>query len=86
MGLCMVLLIKKPFPCHISPFLTRHKSNSDNRRVIVDLSWPGGQSLNDGVKKDRYLNTYFDLKYPSVDNIVDKLKQLGDSALLFKIE
>ena len=37
------------FPCHISPFLTRHKPNSDNRRVIVDLSWPVGQSVNDGV-------------------------------------
>ena len=29
---------KKPFSCHVSPFLTRHKPNSDNRRVIVDLS------------------------------------------------
>ena len=77
---------EQPFPCHISPFPTRRKPNSDNRRVIVDLSWPVGQSVNDGVPKDRYLNTYFDLNYPSVDNIVDKLKQLGDSALLFKID
>ena len=29
---------EKPFPCHVSPFLTRFKPNSDNRRVIVDLS------------------------------------------------
>ena len=49
--------------------LTRHKPNSDNRRVIVDLSWPVGQSVNNGVPKDRHLNTYFDLNYPSVDNI-----------------
>ena len=77
---------EKPFPCHTSPFLTRHKPNSDNRRVIVDLSWAAGQSVNDGVAKDRYLNTYLDLNYPSVDHIVDKLKQLGDSALLFKID
>ena len=75
-----------PFPCHVSPFLTRHKPNSNNRRVIVDLSWPVGQSVNDGVAKDRYLNTYFDLNYSSVDNIVDKLKTLGDTALLFKID
>ena len=76
---------ENPFPRHVSASLTRHKPNSDNRRVIVDLSWPVGQSVNDGVAKDRYLKTYFDLNYPSVDNIVDKLKQLGDSALLFKI-
>ena len=56
-----------------------------NRRVIVDLSYPVGQSVNDGVAKDRYLNTYFDLNYPSVDNIVDKLKTL-DSALIFKVD
>ena len=84
MGLCMVLLTKTISLSHIT-FLTRHKPNSDNRRVIVDLSWPVGQSVNDGVAKDRYLNTYFDLNYPSVDNIVDKLKKLGDSALLFLI-
>ena len=77
---------EQSIPCHISPFLTRHKPNSNNRRVIVDLSWPVGHSVNDGVAKDRYLNTYFDLNYPSVDNIVEKLKQLGDSALLFKID
>ena len=32
---------KCPIPeCHFSPFMTRHKPNSTNRRVIVDLSWP----------------------------------------------
>ena len=77
---------EKPFPCHVSPFLTRHKPDSDNRRVIVDLSYPDGHSVNDGVAKDKYLNTYFDLNYPSVDNIVEKLKTLGDSALIFKID
>ena len=77
--------VTKPFDCHISPFLTRHKPNSDNRRVIVDLSRPVGQSVNGGVAKDKYLNTYFNLNYPSVDN-VNKLKQLGDWALLFKID
>ena len=25
-----------PFKCHISPFLTRDKPNSDKRRVILD--------------------------------------------------
>ena len=65
---------KHPFPCHISPFLKREKPNSVNRRVILDLSFPVGQSVNDGVSKDKYLNTYFKLNYPSVDCIVDSLK------------
>ena len=75
-----------PFPCHISPFLTRDKPNSDKRRVILDLSFPSGHSVNDGVSKDKYLGSYFDLKYPSVDHIVNSLKQLGTNALLYKID
>ena len=75
-----------PFPCHVSPFLTRDKPNSDKRRVILDLSFLSGQSGNDGVPKDKYLGSYFDLKYPSVDHIVDSLKELGTDALLYKID
>ena len=63
-----------PFPCHVSPFLTRHKPNSDNRRVILDLSFPPNESVNDGVKRDQYLGTYFDLTYPSVDTLVKNSK------------
>ena len=43
--------------CHISPFMTCEKSNSNNRRVIIDLSWPHGHSANAGVDKTSYLNT-----------------------------
>ena len=77
---------QSPFPCHVSPFLTRDKPDSDKRRVILDLSFPSGQSVNDGVPKNKYLGSYFDLKYPSVDHIVDSLKELGTGALLYKID
>ena len=43
-------LEESPFPsCHVSPFMSRPKPNSDSRRVIVDLSWPKGESANDGL-------------------------------------
>ena len=67
-------------PCpggHISPFLTREKPNSENRRVIVDLSWPFGQSVNAGIDKTPYLGTYFLLTLPTIDHITDQLKFLG---------
>ena len=32
------------------------------------------------------MGSYFKLKYPSVDNIFHKLKQLGTDALLYKID
>ena len=75
-----------PFPCHVSPFLTRDKPNSNNRRVILDLSFPQGKSVNDGVQKGIYLNTYLELNYPSVDAVVNCLKALGTEALLYKID
>ena len=76
---------KHPFPCHVSPFLTREKPNSVNRRVTLDLSFPVGQSVNDWVSKVKYLNTYFELNYPSFDSIVDSLKNIGPNALLYKV-
>ena len=49
---------------HYSPFMTRHKPNSDTRRVILDLSWPRGESVNAGVEKDGYLGSDFKLTFP----------------------
>ena len=40
-----------PILCHISPFMTRPKADSNVRRTIIDLSWPKGQAVNDGVGK-----------------------------------
>ena len=76
-------------PCpggHISPFLTREKPNSDNRRVIVDLSWPLGQSVNAGIDKTSYLGTDFLLTLPTIDHITDQLKALGKGCHLYKID
>ena len=75
-----------PFLIHISPFMTREKSGSDKRRNISDLSWPKGLSVNDGVTKDWYLGTQFEMHYPLVDHIVDQLNQLGPAAEIFKVD
>ena len=71
---------------HISPFMTRDKSSSDNRRVIIDLSWPKGQSVNSGVDSDRYLDVDFVLTYPSIDNITDEVLKLGKGCQIFKVD
>ena len=61
---------------HCSPFMTRSKPNSDRRRVIVDLSWPHGASVNAGIDKASYLNSAFELTFPTVDDITSELKLL----------
>ena len=76
----------KPLHLHVSPFMTREKADSHLRQTIVDHSCPNGQSVNSGISKDRYLGTKFLLNYPSVDNIIDRLIQLGPGSMLFKID
>ena len=66
--------------------MTRDKPGSENRRVIIDLSWPIGSSVNSGIDKDSYMGTEFALVLPTVDHITDQLKFLGKGAHLYKID
>ena len=79
-------LDRKPFDVHISPLMTRDKSNSDCHRTIFDLSFPQGYSVSDGVLKDSYLGTKFQMHYPTVDIIVKNLNDLGPGANIFKVD
>ena len=62
---------------HISPMMTREKPNASHHRVIIDLSFPQGLSVNTGVTKDIYLDTPFILKLPTIDTITNQVKALG---------
>ena len=42
--------------CHFSPLMTRPKRDSIFRRVIIDLSWPKGWSVNDGISRTDYID------------------------------
>ena len=76
----------KPIDMHVSPLLVRDKQNSTSKITIMDLSWPKGASVNNGVAKDIYLGTPYDLNYPSVDSITNSLQNLGPSAQIYKID
>ena len=75
-----------PIELHVSPLMSRTKQNSNKRMTIMDLSWPRGFSVNDGVIRDQYVGSYFTLHYPSLDHITDALKHLGPQALLYTID
>ena len=62
-----------PFDTFQFPCITREKPDSENRRVIVDLIWPKGASVNDGVDSDEYLGTKFLLTFPSIDDITTQV-------------
>ena len=70
---------------HFSPWLTRPK-DKDKRRVILDLSYPKGQSMNDQVDRTLFDGLAFTLKFPSVDDILKQIVTHGDDVTLAKID
>ena len=72
--------------CHVSPMMTRAKTDSQSRRVIIDLSWPRNASVNDGVDKQAYMGSEFRLTFPSLDDLTKELRNIGKGAHIFKID
>ena len=69
---------------YCSPLLTRPK-DSDKKRVILDLSYTKGMSLNDSVNRFSYDGNAFALKLTSIDNIIEDIKNTDDP-MLFKVD
>ena len=71
---------KSPFEnLHFSPLMSRPKPDG-TRRVIVDLSWPQGGGVNTYISDGVYDEVVFQLKYPTIDHIVQKIQSLGPTA------
>ena len=68
----------------VSPINTVPKDSADERRVIVDLSWPAGSSVNDGISKDVYLGEEIDLHYASVEQVCSMVNEIGPGAVIYK--
>ena len=68
----------------ISPLNTVPKTDPNERRVIVDLSWPKGISVNDGIQMDEYLGETYELLLPTVDSIISLIWSCGRGAMIYK--
>ena len=62
------------------------KRNSTDRRIISDLSYPEGKSVNDGIPKKMYMGQPTDLEYPSVDGLAKIIHKKGRDCLIFKLD
>ena len=69
---------------YLSPLNTWDKTDSKEKGIIVDMSFSKGNSINDGIKKDCYLDEQICLKYPTVDKLVEIVKKKGKGCMLFK--
>ena len=68
----------------VSPLSSRPKrGNIQDRRIIVDFSWPIGSAVNDAIDKDRYMETKIDLRYPTVDTLARRIVGIGAGSSCF---
>ena len=71
---------------HLSPLMTRPKKDSVYRRVIMDLSWPDGAAVNDGVDQVDYIDGPATIKLPTAEFMVQRILALGPGAWLYKTD
>jgi hypothetical protein len=71
-------------PLAFSPLNTVDKPGSRERRIIMDLSFPHGHSVNSGITKGEYLGELWQLTYPTVDSFAALVRDKGVGCLMFK--
>ena len=71
-------------PVDISKLNLVPKKDRIERCVILDLSFPKGALVNDGIDSDTYLLCRNKLTFPSVDDLVCIIHYKGLGCLLFK--
>lgn len=72
--------------CRCSPLMTRPKRESTERRVIVDLSYPIGHAVNDGIDPVAYFGRDISYSLPSIGDLISLLQQHGKGALVWKAD
>ena len=66
----------------VSSLMTRPKKDSTAKRVIMDLSFPSGRSVNAGIARGYYQGTQFNFSLSSVRMLTDRLSGLGQGTWL----
>ena len=81
-----------PFPgppvtnFHTSPLMTKPKKDAAHRRVIMDLSWPKGAAINDGIDTVSYIDGPAAITLPTAEYMVQRILELGPAAWLYKTD
>lgn len=68
--------------CHVSPLMSRDKRGSQDRRVIIDMTYPQETSVNSYIFKNTVMGTPRDHALPNVDSFVEELIKMGPGAVM----
>ena len=69
-----------------NPLMTRPKRDSDDLRVILDLSFPEAESVNHGIPRQSLDAAPFKLCLPTPEVLANKIRDLGPGCLLYKAD
>lgn len=68
----------------LSPMMTRPKKNSANRRVIIDLSFPEGTSVNDRISIDSIYGRDSRYTLPTINDLTTYVQRFEKSSWIGK--
>ena len=68
----------------VSPMMVRPKRDSSKKRVIVDLSYPLGASVNTG--KGQYQGQPMAYTLPTIIDLADQITMLGTGAFIWCVD
>lgn len=66
--------------------MTRSKKDSDSRRIIVELSFPTGMSVNDGIDPTNHLGKDITYTLPTIMDLVTRIQEQGRACYLWKAD
>ena len=71
---------------HISPIMTREKSDPTKRRIITDLTYPEETSINAYIFKNAALGETREHSLPTVNDFAGDLLNMGTGAYMFTVD
>ena len=62
-----------------------HPKDNGSRRVVLDLSYPRGHSVNSDVDKSKFDESAFVLRFPNIDHITEDIVNCTKNALYLRL-
>ena len=72
--------------CVVCPLQAVTKDSTSKPRIVHDLSFPEGFSVNNGISNDTFLNDSFKLRLPGVNRLMEFIREKGKGCHIFKAD
>lgn len=66
--------------------MTRPKRESTEHRIILDLFFPVGQGVNEGMCTKEHLGEDITYSLPSIADLIHLIKEYGQNAMIWKVD